>query len=202
MSLYATDTAAEEVRPTDDVDIVVELTTYGAFAALEERLRGLGFVNDDTSGVICRYRVQGFIVDVMPTDGSFLGFNSRWYPEGFKTSVTHPVDDISVRIFTAPYFLAAKLEAFGDRGNNDGRTSTDFEDIIYILNNRPEIWTECASAPQDVRDYLATSFAELLAEPSIEEWLSCHLEFRFAYEQAERILEGMRNFVQGLGSPV
>ena len=38
-----------------------------------------------------------------------------------------------VKIFQAVYFIASKLEAFNDRGNNDGRMSSDFEGIVFVL---------------------------------------------------------------------
>lgn len=45
ISLYADDPAAVESRPTDDIDVVVEVTTYAEFSNhLEDRLRQLGFV--------------------------------------------------------------------------------------------------------------------------------------------------------------
>lgn len=52
VSLYA-DRTAEEVRPTDDVDIVIELMAYNDYSLLEEKLRSKGFENDVESGVIC-----------------------------------------------------------------------------------------------------------------------------------------------------
>src|SRR5580658_248842 len=64
---FYVDRMAEEVRPTDDVDVVVEIWTYKDYAALEEQLRKMGFENDRSSGIICRYKVQGIIVDIMPT---------------------------------------------------------------------------------------------------------------------------------------
>jgi hypothetical protein len=45
VSLYI-DRLAEEVRPTDDVDILIELTSYQSYADVEEKLRKKGFVND------------------------------------------------------------------------------------------------------------------------------------------------------------
>lgn len=43
VSLYATQKAlAAGIRPTDDVDIVVELATYADHTQMEERLRSLG----------------------------------------------------------------------------------------------------------------------------------------------------------------
>lgn len=77
VSLYATDPElAEEVRPTDDVDVVVELASYGGYAEIDEKLRALGFANDVESGVICRYRLQGIVVDVMPTEPKVIGFSN------------------------------------------------------------------------------------------------------------------------------
>jgi len=69
--------------PTDDVDILIELINYEGYAAIEEKLREKGFVNDVDSGVICHYMVQGIVVDVMPTSDEILGFSNKWYKPGF-----------------------------------------------------------------------------------------------------------------------
>src|SRR5215204_612984 len=66
VSLYA-DRMAEEVRETDDVDILIELWAHKNYAAVEEQLRKIGFINDQDSGIICRYKIQGITVDVMAT---------------------------------------------------------------------------------------------------------------------------------------
>ena len=50
VSLYA-DLKATESRPTDDVDIIIELASYHKYVVLDERLRDVGFVNDTASGV-------------------------------------------------------------------------------------------------------------------------------------------------------
>ena len=73
VALYA-DRPSGEARPTDDMDILVELMHYRDYAAIEDRLRSKGFTNDTESGVICRYKIQGIIVDVMPTGENTLGF--------------------------------------------------------------------------------------------------------------------------------
>ena len=44
VALYATHPeTADEVRPTEDVDVVVELISYSGYAALSEKLLELGF---------------------------------------------------------------------------------------------------------------------------------------------------------------
>ena len=56
VSLYA-DRPVMEVRPTDDVDVIVEILNYSQRQALEERLREIGFVNDIESGITCRFKI-------------------------------------------------------------------------------------------------------------------------------------------------
>ncbi|MFM7671917.1 MAG: hypothetical protein ACKO6Q_04915 [Bacteroidota bacterium] len=158
VSLY-TDRPSGEVRPTDDVDILIELTNYSGYTELEEKLRRKGFVNDVYSGVICRYKIQGVVVDVMPTRGDVLGFTNRWYADGF----IYPMEidlgqNIVIKIFNPPYFLASKMEAFKNRGGGDGRMSSDFEDVVFILNNRNAIWGELENAPIRVVNFLKEEF--------------------------------------------
>ncbi|UOE50901.1 hypothetical protein MTO98_07395 [Mucilaginibacter sp. SMC90] len=176
VSLYA-DRATQEVRPTDDIDILIELASYNGYSGVEEKLRGKGFVNDWESGVICRYKVKGIVVDVMPTSDNVLGFANRWYPDGFANATIYEFDGYAIRIFSAAYFLATKLEAFKDRGNDDGRMSTDFEDIVYLLNNRSAIWDELRQLTGPIKDYIVQTFKELLDNKYIDEWVSAHLDY-------------------------
>ena len=163
---------AEEVRPTADVDVVVEIWTYKDYAALEEQLREMGFANDQSSGIVCRYKVQGIIVDIMPTGENVPGFKNKWYPEGYKNAVVVDIDgQYSIRIFSLPYFIASKLAAFSDRGKNDGRTSSDFEDIVYVMEYSRSVWDQLKNAPPDVKSYLQDKFEELMANPYFFEWI-------------------------------
>ena len=146
VSLYA-DRIALEVRPTDDVDIIVEIATRWQFAEIEEQLRKAGFKNDTTGKFLGRYLLEGFIVDVMPINEEILGFSNKWYADGYRTAIEYSIDDLHpVKIFTAPYFVASKLEAFQNRGRGDGRTSRDFEDIVFVLENRRSVWQEMKAA--------------------------------------------------------
>ncbi len=188
VSLYA-GAAAAEARPTDDVDVLIELASYNDYAALDEQLRKAGFENDVDSGVICRYRVQGIIVDIMPTQPEIIGFSNRWYPDGFSNAVTVPAGDMEIKIFSLPYFIAAKLEAFKGRGNKDYRFSSDFEDIVYILENGPDAEAELLKAPKAVRQYLIKEFAVLLKDKGLAEGLYAHLEPATAPQQIIKIEE-------------
>lgn len=193
ISLYP-DRQIFEPRPTDDVDIIVEIFNYAGRANLEDKLRAIGFHNDPESKVVCRYRIDGIIVDIMPTDDDSIGFKNQWYPEGFHNAMEQIIDDqTTVKILSAPYFIATKLEAFKSRGQNDGRTSHDFEDIVYILENRSTIWEEMKNAPDNVRAYLIEEFRNLAKNRNIYEWVDSNVE-RGSPPATYRILENWESF--------
>jgi predicted nucleotidyltransferase len=177
VSLYA-DRPYSETRATDDIDILVELFHYAGYAALEDKLRNKGFINDAASGVICRYTIHGVIVDVMPVSENVLGFSNKWYLNAMQYIQPVQIDEsCKINILSPVHFLAAKLEAYKNRGGNDGRSSTDFEDIIFILNNRSAVWNEMEDANETVKAYLRYEFQQLLEEKYIDEWISCNLNF-------------------------
>jgi hypothetical protein len=61
--LYATDPATSDIRPTMDVDCVIELSSRRAHAELEENLRARRFKHDTSQGApICRWVFAGVIV--------------------------------------------------------------------------------------------------------------------------------------------
>lgn len=176
ISLYP-DRPILEPRPTYDVDVIIEILNYIDRAKLEKKLRAIGFAHDIESGFTCRYIIQGIIVDIMPTNDSSIGFTNKWYSEGFKEAVEYKIDERNViQILAAPYFIATKLEAFKGRGGCDGRTSQDFEDIIYVLENREIIWEEIINSKQTVKDYLQTEFRTLLNNPNLFEWIDASVE--------------------------
>jgi predicted nucleotidyltransferase len=196
VSLYA-DLKATESRPTDDVDIIIELASYHKYVVLDERLRDACFVNDTASGVICRYQIQGITVDIMPTHPEAIGFSNKWYPDGFKESITVNIDGKSIKIFSLPYFIASKLEAFNNRGKGDYRFSSDFEDIVYVLENNSQVQNLIMGASPEVRQYLQIAFKTMLYDSAFEEGLTAHLEPHTAQQQVLRIETMLKVIVEG-----
>jgi len=177
VSLYSS-RPASDIRPTDDVDVLLELATYKDYTNIDLVLRQKGFENDIESGVICRYRINGIIVDVMPINDQILGFTNRWYEAGFAGRQKIEIEpELTIYLFQPVHFLASKIEAFDSRGGGDGRTSTDFEDIVYLLNNREQIWNEINTSSEDVKSYIRDQLRTWADSPYIEEWLSCHLDY-------------------------
>jgi hypothetical protein len=79
--LIVTDPAAGGIRPTRDVDAIVDVTSCAQYTARSDRLRSLGLMEDTAEGApLCRWRQGNVVVDVMPSDASILGFSNRWDP--------------------------------------------------------------------------------------------------------------------------
>lgn len=175
--LFITDKGADYVRPTVDVDAIVQTAKYGQYTDFEDRLRAAGFSHDTSPGApICRWTNGGILLDVMPVDGEFLGFSSKWYREAVNAAEVHEIaDKVFVKVVSPPYFLATKLEAFIDRGKNDYLGSRDLEDIITVVNGREEIVGEMARAKETVRLYVTKEIGTLLNKRGFIDSLPGHL---------------------------
>lgn len=190
--LYADDVALSDIRATLDVDCVIEISSQMNYYDLEKRLREKGFSNDMTSGApICRWIYKGTIVDVMPTSG-ILGFSNKWYVDGISNKIPCVLPDGNqIYIFSTPYYLGSKFEAMLSRGGNDLRTSHDFEDIVFILDNTLDIIKQIVEIDKPIKDYLVVQFRELLNNPNIEEAIECVLPYG-AEQRVEVILTILR----------
>jgi hypothetical protein len=171
IELWATDEAAPNFRPTKDVDVVVEVTTLSAYYRFEDRLRAIGFSNDEEDGVICRFRhcEPELVLDAMPPDTSILGFENRWQ----KLALPHAVDRTlpsgrAIAVISPPYLLATKLEAFRSRGEGDLYRSRDFEDIVLLVDSRAELGGEVSSSDSELRDFVAEELGALCRNPSFD----------------------------------
>ncbi len=175
-ALLITDLAAAEVRFTADVDVIVDLATHADYARLSDRIRKLGFKEDTSEGApVCRWIVGGVKVDVMPTSAKVLGFGNRWYSPAIDHAEERTVGKLLVRVVSAPFFLATKLEAFDGRGEGDYRASHDLEDLIAVVDGRPELVAEVAAMPKPLCDYLMRRVGQLLDEPAFMVALPGHL---------------------------
>lgn len=193
--LYADDSAASDIRPTTDVDCVIELSSRNSHAKLEEALRKKGFRNDTSKGApICRYVFKGVKVDVMPSDVKLLGFSNKWYSDGIENKIPKTLPNgTEIFIFSTEYYLAAKLEAYKNRGGNDLRQSHDFEDIIYILDNCTDILEDISNSNEGLKAYLKTEFSNLLENDNITEGTETALPFGSDSDSVELIEELMQD---------
>ncbi len=178
---YCTERLEELPRATRDVDVILQVRTRGVFEEVENQLRQRGFSNDPREGApICRWILRAPVgeitVDIMPLDGSVLGFTNPWYEAGWDLSI--PVQLTSAcqwRMLSPPFVLAAKCVAYANRGAGDPQSSHDLEDIIRLVNARPTLPREVADAPVACQGFLAGFVADLLAHPDLATIISGHL---------------------------
>lgn len=188
--LFITDGVSRAPRPTRDVDAIVHISTFLQYQTLSQALRDKGFSEDATMGApLCRWRFQDAMLDVMPTDEAILGFTNRWYVPALETCQPYQLTDyIEIRLVRAPYFIATKLEAFFSRGNGDYLMSHDLEDIIMVLDGRPELMDEISAASTELKSSLAMSFRRLLADQDFVDSISAHLAPDSASQARRRLI--------------
>ncbi len=177
VGLYSTKISAQDVRFTEDIDCIISLASKKDFNNLESIIRKKGFENDIRKAApICRWVYQDITVDIMPDDPKILGFSNTWYKAGVNSTISSSVSNgIVIKILSPEYFIASKLEAHFNRGGLDIRFSTDFSDIVYLLNNRPEISDEVLNTDVPVKNFIIDSFKKLLSDVSIEEAIEVSL---------------------------
>jgi predicted nucleotidyltransferase len=97
----------------------------------------------------------------MPTAPELLGFVNRWYAEALRQATPVEIEaGLTIRLVPAPCFLATKLEALEDRGQDDYLASRDLEDIVALLDGRPELANELPGASKELKaDHFAGTFA-------------------------------------------
>lgn len=174
VSIYADDPAADEIRPTQDVDLTLKLLDYDQ-QELDARLAERGFHPDFQGHAICTYKYNDISVDIMASTDSMRGPTNRWYSIGFASLQNIKIEGVSIQILSAACYLATKFEAFNHRGSGDYRISHDFEDIIYVIDNRSTIIEEVRVADKRINDFLKSEFENILSTPYAEEILSAHL---------------------------
>lgn len=175
--LLLTDAAAPPIRATQDVDVITEVASLQDYHRLSGQLRKRGFKEDQRPDApICRWVATGVVLDIMPTRPEILGFGNEWYqPALYAAVVIELPSGKRIRRVTAPYFLATKFAAFDSRGNDDYVLSHDMEDIIAVLDGRPEIVDEVRQTDATLHKHLTTRFSALLRNNKFEDALPGHL---------------------------
>lgn len=194
VSLYADDPAADEIRPTSDIDMTINLMNFSSWVQMQERLAELGFSPDPYGHAICSYKYKDIPVDIMPAEDSLFGPSNKWYKVGFEDLWKAKAMDQEIQILSAPAYLATKFEAFNDRGG-DYRTSHDFEDIVYILDNRITIISEIEKAHPDIKKFLQLEFNKIHQSSFLEEILSAHIHPLVLDERYPVVLAKMKQIL-------
>ena len=176
VNLLLDDPGFAPARPTDDVDVIIEVVAGHRYSEVEARLRELGFDHDTRAGAPrCRWVLGSLTVDIMPTAGAHLGLNTDWFPEALETASEQVIAHTRLKLVSPVGFLATKYVAFIDRGDGDYYGSHDLEDFITVVDGRAGIVSEVNQAPVKLRHCLVTVVRELQAAPAFDEALPGHL---------------------------
>jgi len=140
---------------------------------------------------VCAWTIEGIRLDVMPTTEEVLGFSNEWYVGGVNNAVWSELEGVRFQMFSAPYFIASKIEAFRDRGRNDFRASHDVEDIVAVIDGRESVVDDVMSSPASVREYIKAQLEQLLQYSRFIEALRGHVlesgRAEIVQERMERI---------------
>lgn len=197
VGLLITDKARPTVRVTKDVDLIAEVVTLGSYYDLEAKLAAIGFKSGDDE-VLCRWRKNELLIDVMPMEEIGFGSTNRWYPLVVKYAEEHILPrGGKIRVISAPLFVAAKLEAFHDRGKGD-YAHHDIEDIVNIVDGRVELAEEIRRSDELVRTYIMQEFDDLLAEQDFTDHVPWHLNPDDANQQRVSMLIARFREIAGL----
>jgi hypothetical protein len=172
VNLLLDDPDRSPARPTDDLDVILELVALQRYSDLEARLRELGFDHDMSPGAPrCRWILDGMRVDIMPTEGNELGFNTAWCTKALATATEREFLHTKLKLISPIGFLATKYAAFCERGGNDHYASHDLEDFVTVIDGRANIVAELDQAPADLRAYIITAIRSLLSSSDFNEAL-------------------------------
>jgi hypothetical protein len=175
--LLITDPALPAIRPTEDVDLIVQVLARSDYYKVEKALLAQGFKQDLSHGApICRWKIASVMVDVMPTLEEILGFSNRWYSDALCSAemITLP-SGVRIMRISAAMFLATKLEAFDGRGNNDYLFSHDLGDLLALIDGRDSLIDECSKNKIELKIYLRAKIGALLQTSSFIQALPGHL---------------------------
>lgn len=174
VSLYTDDPAADEIRPTGDIDMTLNVVNLSDWSRIQNELSNLGFHPDPLGHTICSYRYKDIPIDIMPAEDGPLGPANKWYKIGFNDLWRVKVTTQEVYILKAPCYLATKFEAYNNRGT-DYRTSHDMEDIIYVIDNRMDIVAEIEKAPKEIKTFLQSELDKIFGQSIMNEVLEAHI---------------------------
>lgn len=196
-AMLVTDEAVlDDIRFTDDVDLVIELAGISAWEKLTERLAAKGFRITGEDDVNCRFRFHDMIVDVMPSDESVLGYANRWFVEGLASAVKFLLPSgREILIFQPVYFLATKLEAFKGRGKGDPYHK-DVEDIVILIDGRPELINEVMHAQIELLQFITDGIAGLILLGGIDYAIQSSSTVRANPERGSVIYSRMKELSQ------
>lgn len=167
-----------DVRPTVDVDCVVDLATTAEYYAFIGRLRARGFTEcTDEGAPLCRLVYAGVRVDIVATAATGIGPTNRWYREAIVAPTLHSMsEDLDIRAITPIFFVATKLEAFRGRGAGDYLASHDIEDTLTVVAGLPALREQIAHEATPVAREVRAELVALRGKEAFIDAVPAHFD--------------------------
>lgn len=146
-----------DLRPTHDVDAVVQVLHLGEWMRLRTALIACGFreraMPSQNRQIL--FWLNNLPVDFIPPRLQEFGTQNRWLDLGFEFAEESqlPSGRVIERL-PANAFLAAKVAAFLSRGRRDVFRSDDLDDIVSLLVGRPTLPEELSFGHPEIRAYV------------------------------------------------
>ena len=193
--LYVDEIIRDELRPTKDVDCVVEIFSRTEYYQLANALRKVGLSEcSEPDAPMCRWEYEELLIDIMPCGEEVLGFSNRWYVEALQNLSTYILPSkLEIYIFSPLYLLASKIEAFLGRGESF-YFSKDIEDIIVLLDGCEALVEEFEAAEGEVKIFLRQWFKE--NQDNLEDAVANFLPSS-SVSREERAIELIAKFATG-----
>jgi len=195
VGLYVNDPAADDVRPTKDLDISLSIASLVELEQIRLHLCNRGFIQAAEDTVTCRFRYEDIRVDVMNTTSIGWAPANPWFFPGYQRKEKVEVDGSGVFILPLSYFLASKFTAYKDRGSNEPRSSHDFEDIVYVLDNRIDIVENHFQSPDDVKRFLQVEYESMLINQAKQEAIYANLYHETREDRFQMINHKLRQMI-------
>ena len=199
MGFLITDAAASPPSLTKDLDTVIQIHSYGEQQEVERALSEYGFRRDLSGELpVEAWLWHGVRIDILPHMNSITKtLMNPWFEDIIETATR--VEALPGRyawIASAPAFLASKCVAFQDRGRGDLFKSKDLEDILAVIDGRPELEGEVGASAPRLRDTLRQQFSAMLEDEAICDALPSLIpdEHREAI-----VINRMRRMIDGTG---
>mgnify|MGYP005811252333 CR=1 FL=1 len=198
VSLYVDDPAADDVRPTKDLDLTMKIASLSELESIRQSLSEKGFVQSALDSVVCRFRYDDVLVDVMATVPIGWAPGNRWFEQGLDQAISKELEEITIRILPLPYFLATKFDAFFDRGVKDLWASHDYEDIVYLFNHVTDISEQILNSDKVVKQYLRECGNQILGNRSFQEAIMGNLFYEHQDERFKLIIDKLTTIAHGI----
>ncbi len=151
-----------DVRPTIDVDCVVDVATTAEYYAYVSRLRSRGFREcTDENAPLCRLVYAGIRVDIVAARETGIGPTNRWYGDALACPASYSVADVEILAIAPVYFVATKLEAFRGRGRGDYQASHDLEDVLAVIAGLPSLRAQVGGEQTAVANFVRAELRQL-----------------------------------------